>query len=68
MMRYQKGLAAFEEIKKTKSPKEADRKTKIKYRLRLKQAEDLASRWEDRKGVEQLPKPIPELWQRACKI
>ncbi|KAH8900749.1 hypothetical protein GQ53DRAFT_632963 [Thozetella sp. PMI_491] len=57
--------ASIEAIKQGKPPKDADRRTKIKYKLRLKEAQWNARGYDDMEDVEPLPEPTPEQWIQA---
>ncbi|KAH8808628.1 hypothetical protein F5884DRAFT_677499 [Xylogone sp. PMI_703] len=62
---YLDSLADVEAIKQEKPPKDADKRTKIKYRLRLKEALSMVPEDSDMVGLEQLPEPTPDQWIKA---
>jgi hypothetical protein len=52
-------------IKQEKPPRDADKRTKIKYRLRLKEAQSKIPGYSDMEGLEPLPEPTPDQWTKA---
>jgi hypothetical protein len=65
LKRYLDGLTEVEAIKQEKPPKDADKRTKIKYRLRLKEAQSRTTGYSDMEGIEPLPEPTPDQWTEA---
>ena len=65
LKRYLDRLADIEAIKQEKPPDNADKRTKIKYKLRLKEAQSMIPRDSDMEGLEPLPEPTPDQWIKA---
>jgi hypothetical protein len=65
LQRYLDKVAEVAAIEQEKPPKDADRRTRIKHRLRLKEAQFNISKEAYLAGVEQLPEPTPEQWTEA---
>ncbi|KAJ5160179.1 uncharacterized protein N7482_007183 [Penicillium canariense] len=62
---YLDKLADVEAIKQEKPPKDADKRTKMEYKLRLKEAQRRLSGLSDMEGLEPLPEPTPDQWIKA---
>ena len=62
---YLDRLADVEAIKQEKPPKDADKRTKIKYKLRLKEAQWKIGWGRNMEGLEPLPEPTPDQWIKA---
>lgn len=62
-----KALASLESIKRERPADEGDEKTRKDYEIRLAKAKNSTKGYEDVNGLEQLPEPTPELWQRALE-
>lgn len=65
LKRYLDLLANVEAIKQEKPPKDAERRTKIKYKLRLKEAQWKTRGFSDVENLEPLPEPTPDQWTKA---
>jgi hypothetical protein len=62
---YLDQVAAVEAIKQEEPPKDADRRTKVKHKLRLKEAQWDLSKMSGLEGIEQLPEPTLEHWVKT---